>query len=71
MFPLYLWVRDGEEAIFAVAMLSLGISREIGFITRDLGLVKALEAACDRYSNHLRSHSPDLAPLWPSPEDAG
>lgn len=65
MFPLYLWVRDGEEAVFAVAMLSVGIAREIAFITRDLGLVKALEAAYDRYTDHLGSSSSDIAPRWP------
>lgn len=65
MFPLYLWIRDGEEAIFTVAMLSFGIQHEIAFITSDFGLVKALEAACDRYINHLVACSPDLAPPWP------
>jgi hypothetical protein len=65
MFPLYLWIRDGQEAIFAVAMLSFGIQHEIAFITRDLRLVNALEAAYDRYTNRLLAGSPDLAPLWP------
>jgi hypothetical protein len=65
MFPLYIWVRDGEEAIFTVAMLSFGIQYEIAFITHDPGLVNALEAAYDRYINRLVARSPDLAPLWP------
>jgi hypothetical protein len=65
MFPLYIWVRDGEEAIFAVAMISLGVTREIAFITRDLGLVNALEAAYDRYTNQPSACSGDLAQAWP------
>ncbi|MFZ1925412.1 MAG: hypothetical protein WAU42_04625 [Solirubrobacteraceae bacterium] len=61
MFPLYLWIRDGDEAIFTVAMLSFGIQHEITFITSDFGLVKALEAAYDRYMNRLVAGSAAVA----------
>jgi hypothetical protein len=61
MFPLYLWVRDGDEAIFTVAMQSFGIQHDITFITRDFELVKALEAAYDRYMNRLAAGSAAVA----------
>jgi len=61
MFPLYLWIRDGDEAIFTVAMLSFGIQYEITFITSDFGLVKALEAAYDRYMHRLVAGSATVA----------
>jgi len=65
MIPLYIWVRDGVEAIFAVAVFSPDAEKEIAFITTDLGLVKALEAAFDRYGEDTGSASGDLAPAWP------
>lgn len=65
MIPLYIWIRDGVEAIFAVAVFAPEDEKEIAFITTDLGLVKALEAAFDRYSAANGSCSADQAPAWP------
>jgi hypothetical protein len=50
LMPLYVWVRDGAEAVFAVALLpDPGNEIEIAFVTIDPGLVAALEGVFDRY----------------------
>lgn len=50
--PLYLWIKDGAEAVFAVALLpDLGQEIVITFVTIDPGLVAALEGVFDRYSD--------------------
>lgn len=66
MFPLYIWVRDGIEAVFAVAVFSPEAEKEIAFFTRDPGLVAALEAAFDRYVTTDGVCTVDLAPEWPA-----
>lgn len=60
MMPLYVWVRDGVEAVFAVAVLSEA-ENEIAFVTIDPGLVAALEGVFDRYSLGNGSSSVELA----------
>jgi hypothetical protein len=67
LMPLSTWVRDGAEAIFAVAILS-DVENEIAFVTIDARLVAALEGAFDRYSHENGSCSVELAAPWPGSE---
>ena len=71
--PLYVWVRDGAEAVFAVALLpDPGKEIEIAFVTIDPGLVAALEGVFDRYSDAIEPRDPELAMAPPRlPEDPG
>jgi hypothetical protein len=67
LMPLYVWVRDGAEAVFAVALLpDPGKEIEIAFVTIDPGLVAALEGVFDRYSDAIGSSGPELAVLPPA-----
>jgi hypothetical protein len=47
--PLYFWIRDSEEAIFAIATMSGGVI-EVAFHTRDHNLITALKHIFDRYT---------------------
>ncbi len=64
LLPLYFWVRDGVEAVFAIAVHEGG-HKEIAFITIDRGLIKALEAAWGRYAEQPDACTRELAPPWP------
>ena len=64
LLPLYFWVRDGVEAVFAIAVHEGG-HKEIAFITIDRGLIKALEAAWGRYAEQRDACTGELAPPWP------
>lgn len=63
LLPLYLWVRDGVEAVFAVAVRA-DVANEIAFITIDPALIDALEATFDRFAREAAC-SGELAKPWP------
>ncbi len=65
MMPLYLWVRDRAEAVFAIALLEKGIHKELAFVTIDRELIEALEATFERYAAQRDACTDDLAPVWP------
>lgn len=48
MMPMFLWIIDGEKAVFAIPSFGGELS-EFGFITEELGLVKALCSVWARY----------------------
>lgn len=53
LMPLYFWMRDGAEAVFAIALLAEGKHKEIAFVTSDPNLIAALEGAFQRYLGEL------------------
>jgi len=63
LMPLYLWVRDGVEAVFAVAVRA-DVANEIAFITIDPALIDALEATFDRFAQEDACSSEQAKP-WP------
>jgi hypothetical protein len=53
LMPLYFWMRDGSEAVFAIALLAEGKHKEIAFVTSDPNLIAALKGTFDRYLGEL------------------
>ena len=48
LMPIYLWIIDGEKAVFAIP--SFGDQQtEYGFVTEETGLVQALLSVWSRY----------------------
>jgi hypothetical protein len=59
-FRMYAWIVDGREAVFAVPSY-FGEHSEYGFITRDKGLIQALEAMFEKIqSQNNRLNQPPL-----------
>jgi len=48
VMPVYLWIIDGEKAVFAIPSFGDQLT-EYGFYTEDAGLVQALVSVWARY----------------------
>lgn len=54
--PLYFWIADDRVAVFALACFTAE-AREVGFLTRDPGLIEALKGIFERYDPDSRRDS--------------
>ncbi|MFL5377338.1 MAG: hypothetical protein ACJ787_05440, partial [Myxococcales bacterium] len=62
LMPMYLWIIDGEKAVFAIP--SFGDQQtEYGFVTEEQGLVQALLSVWSRYVERAerKAGGPSLA----------
>jgi hypothetical protein len=57
VMPIYLWIIDGERAVFAIPSFGDQLT-EYGFITEETGLVQALLSVWSRYLENARQISP-------------
>lgn len=55
VMPMYLWIVDGEKAVFAIP--SFGEQTEYGFYSEEAGLVQALTSVWARYLENARQVS--------------
>ena len=53
MMPVYLWIIDGEKAVFAIPSFGDQLT-EYGFVTQETGLVQALLSVWSRYVEAAR-----------------